>query len=474
MESRVASRPNILWIVLDALRADRLGCYGYNKPTSPFMDSLAREGRRAEVAIAPGGYSFPSYTTMLSGLHPAEHGMHLSSDRVPPQMPLLQEVLQQRGYVTACIGGNPFFVDVFGLNRGFKRRVDHNSWAPLPTVQDDGQAVIQAPSSRWRRWSRFLGLVDYGGAYVTDATEEFITAQQNKPWFCFVHYMETHDPFAPPLSARMKCWRDLGRVLRGPLMARHIFRHDRLFAGGPQGWQYLNDLYDASARYSDMLVERLIKHLRKLGALDNTIIIVCADHGDFLGERGHLYHSAGLGEAVLRIPLILWGPDFMKTGTIGPGLIQLRDVPHTLCRLLNIDDLQYGAYSTMPYVDLIAESSVAGDRVAYVERPRWDFPEGSPIPGWTGFEGELNRSLRLVRDAEWEYLEYENGEQALYHVAKDAAETANLCDAECELAAHYRARMGEIRQGLSLQFEQTTNEDLTPDVQSRLRDLGYL
>lgn len=466
----MTSSPNILWIVLDAQRADRLGCYGYDRPTSPNIDRLASEGLRAEVCISQGGYSLPSYATMFTGLYPSEHGAIEAMDRLPETVPSLPETLAQNGYRTASIGSNPFIHEVFGMARGFDV-LHYCNPAMVVGLTQKGKPKVSQSRLREKLW-RYLGLSDQGGRQANARTLQFINGCSSEPWFCFLHYMETHEPYAPPLASRFAWRRSWLDPVLNPLTVVRINQARYLMNAGPSAIKAYLALYDAEVAYQDGLVGSLLDTLRRQGLLQNTITIICADHGDFLGERGMFRHAAGLGEGLCRVPLIVHGAGYVQPGTVLEGIAELRDIPHSLCRLLGRPEPDAGQ---RPAHNLFGSTSIAPGRLAFAERRRLDERMITPRTEPSFGPGRrFNRSVCLLRDEEWEYLEYEDGGAELYRVAVDPSETKDLGATEPARASYYKERLAEVRKGLSQSSEGQIVDTLTDEVEARLRDLGYM
>ena len=463
------SHPNILWIVLDACRADRVGCYGYHRDTSPNIDRLAAEGLRCDIAIAQGGYSLPSYATMFSGLYPSEHCVNDLSDTLGDDVPVIQELIKPLGYATAAIGGNGFFNDHFNLIRGFDVSHYHH---PLSYRPEQGLAPRRGLTLRARalRWLGYFGLIDHGMAHVCGLTRRYIAEHQSRPWLCFVHTMETHDPYVPPLGARLAMRDHWYALPTGPLAARHVSKAPRLRHSSPQAWHAHELLYDAEIRYSDAVLGGFLDRLKREGHLDNTLVVICADHGDFMGERDHLRHGAGLGEGISRVPLILWGPEYVSPGSVETQVVELRDIPHTLAALLDIEGLHVGE---RPAANLLGTPRVPEGRLGFAERrARAELRDMPHL--WLGPNNANDRTQRLARDRAWEYIEYDNGECNLFKVSEDPRETTNLCEAEPERAAKLHEELVAIASTLQPRTTQVRDGDMPDEVQERLRDLGYL
>jgi choline-sulfatase len=248
------SRPNVLLVTVDTLRADRLGSYGYAAAATPELDALAAAGARFESATAVAPLTAPSHASILTGLTPPRHGVRDNGQALGPGAPTLAEALRSAGYVTgAFVSGFPLDRR-FGLGRGFDEYDDR-----LPHGEDPRRAAY----------------VERAGPETTAAALRWMdSVGAGRPWFAWVHYFEPHSPYEPP-----EPWR-----------AR--------FAKRP---------YDGEVAAVDAEIGALLRRLQERGARANTVVLVTADHGESLGEHGEETHGVFVYEATLRVPLILAG-----------------------------------------------------------------------------------------------------------------------------------------------------------------------
>ncbi len=264
-------------ITIDTLRADRLGVYGARLPT-PRLDALARRGVWFTSARTPVPLTLPSHASILTGLHPLQHGvLNNGSFRLGPEALSLAEILSQRGWRTGAVVAS-FTLDAqFGLAQGFEEYDD-----PLSGADPGG---LEGP--------------ERAAASVTERALDWLRRRGDGPFFLWVHYFDPHTPYAPPEPFRSA------------------------LAGVP---------YDAEVAYVDQEVGRLLDALVGAGA----IVAVAGDHGEALGEHGESTHGLFLYDAVLRVPLILAGPGVPESGAdaraastldLFPTLLSLLDIP---------------------------------------------------------------------------------------------------------------------------------------------------
>lgn len=464
---------NVLWIVLDGLRADRVGCYGHDRAATPNLDALARDGLMAEIAIAQSGWSLPSYATMLTGLYPSEHGLMCTCDTLRDDVPTLPAVLSSAGFQTLAIVANPYLADPWGLNRGFDMSFVH--------LQRRGQ-IRQHGRDRWAWWHLgrrlmwYLGLWEKGGYPVTRYFLSLLDSL-SQPWFAFLALIETHAPYKPPLKYLRRHITSTRELLTHPLFAKKASKvHGRRMMLGTPAMDRLLRLYDAEIEYSDWLVGLLLTELQRRQILDSTIVIVTADHGDLFGEHGGLLdHSIGLSNGLVRVPLLIRWPESIAPGTRIREPVELRDLPHSICKVFGVDGL---APTCRPTVHILGGEEGDGHaRPAYAERKTE--PQGTRLHDVVKDIGKVlgqpPRDVQLLRSRHWEFLAFEDGTRELFRVDDDPMETRNLADQHPDMVARFEDELGRIHAAAHQAAPAAGQEQSIPeDVARRLQDLGYL
>ncbi len=467
----MAECPNILWILVDALRWDHLSCYGYHRHTSPNIDRLAAEGTLYQQAFAQANYSLPSYATMLTGLYPHEHRVERVEDRLSKDITTLPIELNDIGYETICITANPYVGAVYGLHRGFSQH--SYTWHK--------QLMLQGGlRQHWHRALQSVGLVDQGARRATYLARQ---AMQNctKPWFMFLVYMETHEPYSPPLGFISKFHAGLHAGITHPFFALWSGNAKRAACTASyKQWERIKALYDAEIAYTDYCIGQLLTSLADWKVLDHTIVIITADHGEFMGERGLGGHAFGVGEALLHVPLIISYPPAVRAGTTVDSITEVRDIPYTIMHIVGADFETASAYSAR---SLLAPSP--NDRpFAYAhrrqqgEKRREQFRKNR----WARRFLQYDQDVHVLRTQQWEFKLYGDGERALYEIEKDLAEEHDLAEQRPDVADQLQQTLEDfLAQAHSAPSPQPT-EPVTPDyteaehqaVEQRLKELGYL
>lgn len=299
------SRPNVLFVLVDTLRADHLSTYGYGRETSPRIDALGESGWVFENHISHAGQTVPATISMMLSKFPAEHGFlhkgpgHFSKH--PPyfdsELLLLPEVLRKANYRTGGFVANPFLMKKHNFNQGF----DY-------FLHDQGRGAVLTRAAL---------------AWIDRSAEE-----TSQPFFAYLHLMDVHSPYQPPARyAKMFAAGREGSLVYHNGPAPDLSKRDL---------EYTMALYDAQIRYLDDLVDELLKGLQERGLLENTIVVLTADHGDEFLEHGGLGHGTSVYGELLRVPLILSFPPQLEPGRRIEHLTQHIDLAPTLLELLGL------------------------------------------------------------------------------------------------------------------------------------------
>jgi arylsulfatase A-like enzyme len=472
---------NIALLVLDALRADHVSCYGYSRPTTPNLDAFASANTRYAIAVAPGVWTFPSMATMFTGLYPSQHGMNRADRSVPPELRLLAERLHEDGYRTGGFSANPYVGRMYGFDRGFD--VFHEFWGVSGNGGRSGMSGALNGAYQWL-WPRVRGTVkrsqtltrayqrylrrrvearDKGAAALVDTAVEWIgqARQESQPFFLYAHIMEAHGPLAPPS-------RHLRRFIDEPAMARarEINQDAMAYMAGAnpiddESMGLLLGLYDGSISYSDEALGRL---LHALG--DDTVVLVTADHGNSFGEHGILDHFFSVHQTLASVPLAVRHPGI--PGGVVERPVGTIDIAPTILEAAGLDGAGLAGISLCAAADprpcLVTE---------FVDPPleRFDrFHRFDPVA--------FRRDLRGVRQGDLKYIWSSDGRDELYDLRKDPRETMNLVDTEPGLLASLRkvhdAWLLETSAEIVPATAASSDFEVEEDVAQTLRTLGYL
>jgi len=308
-------RPNVLLIVLDTVRADRLSSYGYRRRTTPELDSFAREAVRFTEFYSTSCWTIPSHASLFTGVFPVRHRATQETPRLDRRFSTLAELLRNAGYRTFGASGNPFVGHMTGLNQGFEDFID-----------------------TWRQQLEFPGAP--GGEHPNNAAfEAFLDdAGRGRPFYAFLNYMDAHSPYTPPEPYRSRFLRSVRR--RAASIDVMWRRWTRYYLGEPYSLQELgalSDLYDAEIAYLSRAIGELLEVLRKDGRFDDTVIVITSDHGEHFGENGLIEHMFGLYNTTVRVPLLIRLPGGRRGGEIDRRKAQHVDLFAAIARVASLD-----------------------------------------------------------------------------------------------------------------------------------------
>jgi arylsulfatase A-like enzyme len=301
----LSDRPNVLFILVDTLRRDHLGIYGYQRPTSPQIDQLlGAAGTVFEDAYSQAPWTLPSVVSLFTGRYPGEVlGEDLGTYGLPPNQPVLPELLQAQGYVTAGFIGNPTLYPGNGFDRGFDTL--YMPEYKIESLQQHAEEV----SSRAGAW---------------------LTAHQGDRFFAYLHFIDPHDPYENSDLVRGRS--DFDPDYRGALTGRHV--HGVYNGRIPLGDQaadirYLTSLYDSEIRYVDRHIGEVLRTLSP-EVLKRTLIVLTSDHGEELFDHGGWKHGQTLYEEQIHVPLLVRWDGRVTAGRRVSGTVSLLDLLPTL------------------------------------------------------------------------------------------------------------------------------------------------
>lgn len=311
-----APRPNVLLIVLDTVRADRLGSYGYERARTPNLDAFAAQGVVFEDCMSSSCWTLPSHATLFTGVMPVAHGATQETLELDDALPTLAELMSRAGYNVYGASANAVVSPDNGLDRGF----GHFEELYRPDVEANHRVRGRHPHDvAFERW--------------------WMSRESDKPFFAFMNYIEAHAPYRPPepfLSAALDSrW----SVTEGIEAGRtKISEHYLLESGHPSELlQQLSALYDGEIAFLDWSFGKLIERLVAMEELENTVVIVTSDHGEQFGEHNLVGHSFALYEPLIHVPLLVRFPQARDAGERRTDPVHLADVFHSILGIAGVE-----------------------------------------------------------------------------------------------------------------------------------------
>ncbi len=319
--------PNVVVLVIDCLRADHMGAYGYDRDTTPHLDRLAAEGARFEHVLAASNWTRPSVASLFTGLSPSQHqvpGIEISRDVAQEQIEARRaEADEQR-----VLAGNALSDELLTLAEVFAA-AGFDTGAFLHQAQMPDYLGFDQGFDRYDLVQGKRNVVDEFGRWAADRPGE------GAPFFAYLHVLALHYPYIP--APPQDLWRTRFELLpaaeRGSAIAREMRRREL----GAEDRQELIDLYDGVLLGVDELVPHIEDLLERLGSGDNTLLAVTSDHGESFYERGRYKHAGtSLHAELVRIPWLLRHPGASWSGTVIDTPVALVDIMPTLTDLAGI------------------------------------------------------------------------------------------------------------------------------------------
>lgn len=422
---------NVLLVVVDTLRADHLGFYGYERPTSPGLDAWVARGVVFDQALATSPWTLPSFASLYTGELPSRHGAgRVRGDsgagvligRLNRQVRPLAEILREGGFATAAVVNNPFLDPKAGLGRGFS----HYDLYPTANYQ-------------MRR-----------AGEVVDRGLEWLESAGTAPFLLVLHLFDPHLEYDPPPATRGRFTAGYKGKLRYPVSDLRRIRRKLVATRAPDR-AFIVGAYDEEILYVDGEVVRLLDRLETAGRLADTLVVLLADHGEELFDHGGFEHGHTVYQELLHVPLVMWGPG------VRPGRVEtpvsIVDVLPTLLDALGLPaEPGIAGRSLWP---LLRRGTVPGERALFAENTLLG-PERKALLRWPH---------KLVFDAA-------TRESQLFDLAADPLETRDRARDLPRLVDTLRVELDAIvgsgGRGPSDPVE------FSDEVVDRLQELGYL
>jgi arylsulfatase A-like enzyme len=400
-------KPNILFIGIDSLRADRLGCYGYHRQTSPHIDRFAQGGTLFERTYSPFIPTTSGYGSMLTGMDVISTQMVALRHKGPlrPEITTLPEILKAEGYNTTCVGftGNP-------ASRGFDKYIDFPGWGSW----NEGRS----PKAQ----------------NLNDVTIPELNrlAKKKAPFLLFLRHMDPHAPYLPPAPFERMFYHgnecDPNNHSMDPVMAFKPFC-DFFASWMPPGItdkDYVIAQYDGEVAYMDACLQTIFNALETLGLADNTIVVLNSDHGETLYDHDCYFDHHGMYDQTLHVPLILRYPGKIPAGQHVAGFNTQKDLVPTLLELTGIEtEINFDGKSLLP---MVRGEVVSHESEFYITECTWMRKHGWRTPQWKLIEA-LEPDFHFKPAVE------------LYNLVEDPGELVNLAKREPEVVKFLEGRM---------------------------------
>jgi arylsulfatase A-like enzyme len=445
-----SDRPNVLLISIDTLRYDHLGCYGYERDTSPNIDRIAEEGVLFENMISSTSWTLPAHACMFTGLADTVHGATDTDKMLDESRLTLAEHLKAAGYHTAGFFSGPTLFPAFGLGQGFDKYVDCTSYPKL-SRESAKTPGIQVGGSLQR-----AAMKDITSPRIYKHVSEHITNDLEEPFFMFVHMWDPHFDFIPPPPFDTRFDPDY----KGAVNGEDFIWKDSINARMPKrDLEHIVALYDGEIAWTDMHIGKILDDLDAKGLTDSTIVAIVADHGTEFFDHGKKGHRHTLYDELIHIPLVIRYPKHLPAGQRVEAQARMMDVAPTLVSLAGVEPMP--AVMGQSLQAAISGSGGMVEQTAISEL----YTFGNAATTFRRLDGKLVRHEPT-------------GRMAIYDLLKDPGEHAPLKDQTHPLIAKMIAEAQRATQWLEDYREayakQIESPQLPDEVRKRLESLGYI
>ncbi len=468
---------NVILILLDAVRADHLGCYGYERKTSPNIDLIASKGVVFENAFAQSSHTLESVPSLFTSNYPSTHNVQTITTALPQELVLLPEIFRSSGYRTSIFSANDYVSMTYGYNRGIK-----DFYGLEENVVKNNKTVLGHLLYSLPRMSRIRELLEpilnlgysflhskitlnmEDANFITEKAMKWIKKNRNRPFFIYIHYQGGHHPYNPPVPYQKIFDPDFSDdpIQDYPLNFGMFLPYEE---GEPIPARELENMiaqYDGKILYHDENLGILFKQLEQLNLSDKTMIIIASDHGEEFYDHKGWGHGHSLYEENIHVPLILYCPELIPEGKRINELAEMVDVFPTVLSLVGIFDglkLPYDIEG-VDLTPLILEKNPQSTR---------DF-----------IFSELNlgeHSAFCLRTQKYKAIEIKFGlreMRMLYDLEKDPEERNNIYEVEKEIAEKLFNKLDDlIEQAEQKQFRPRPTM-INKELKKRLKSLGYI
>ncbi|MFW5964135.1 MAG: sulfatase [Natronomonas sp.] len=488
---------NVLFVVMDTVRKDHLTPYGYDRETTPTLEAFAEEALVYEEAVAQAPWTLPVHASMFTGLYPGEHGASQEAPYLADGTATLAEAMSAAGYATACYSSNAWITPYTRLTSGFDQQ--DNFFKALP-----GDTFSGALASLWQRVNdsdRLRGvadrLVEVGNEIheylasgegedsktpqIIDDTIDFV--DDNDEWFAFINLMDAHLPYYPPEKYREEF---------APGVDPHsVCQNSKEYNSGAreisdEGFEDIRGLYDAEIRHIDAELDRLFSHLKATGQWEETVVVVCADHGELHGEHGLYGHEFCIYDPLVNVPLMVKHPD-LSTGRTDEQ-VELLDLYDTVLESAGATAAadRVGARPFEAGRSLLSEKrDITDGEFAFVDyhRPVVELNQLETKAAEAGIEldedSRFYSRMRAARRPDGKYIRNERIADEAYRLDSDPEETERV-DTDDPVVGEVLAALERFEGRAGSEWDDSTADadgsldEMDEEAKQRLQDLGYV
>ncbi len=473
------ARPNVLWIVLDTVRADQLSVYGCHAPTSPFLEEFARQSLVLDRAIADGMWTLPTHASMFTGLAGRAHGVGYTTLRLDDSFRTVSDALREAGYATGLFSNNLLVAPKSNLSKGFDTSlvVYHFRHATRFSLAFLCEKWGLTPPWPWLDF-------DYGAALTNELVARWLDAHADVPVFVFINYMEAHLPYRIPRQYR-EMFMSADEVHRSFDLRHRVYGEleewlniDALIDGYDHMKQSDREVvkrqYEAALRYLDDRVREVVDIFSRSGRGDNTLVVITSDHGEYLDTHGMWSHHYLTYQDVIHVPLLLRAPGRGAPQRV-ETLVQLSDLYPTVLRAaLGADAAQTGLNTR----DLFEVGAKGGEHRIVVSEcfgPEQSATKRLLAKNDAQLRHRATRQIAAV-GSRFKFIRSRDGTRELYDLLNDPGELENLVAWRRRQARHLEMYIDRWLAAVPVHKPEQQHGRVEPDphMLKALKGLGYV
>jgi arylsulfatase A-like enzyme len=488
-----SARPNVLFVVLDTVRKDRLTVYGHDEPTTPALSAFAEEARVYEQATAQAPWTLPVHASLFTGLYPSEHNATQETPYLEDTTTLAQS-LSAAGYDTSCYSSNAWITPYTHLTDGFDDQDNFFKVMPGDFLSGSLARLWKAMNDSERLRSLADRVVELGNTVherlaagggedsktpaVIDRTQSFI-ADADGPFFSFLNLMDAHLPYHPPA--------EYAEEFAPGVDSTEICQNSKAYNCGARSidddeWEDIRGLYDAEIRHMDDQLDRLFSWLRAEGLWEETMVVVCADHGELHGEHDLYGHEFNIYDELVNVPLLVKHPE-VPAGRDEGTPVELLDLYHTVLDATGVEGEGEPMEPNRSLLSSNYRDVDLGDH-AFIEyhRPVVELNQLESKAAEAGIDLEENSRfysrMRAARRPDGKYIRNERITDEAYRLDDDPGETTNVVGVGDDTIAAVEDALTTFEEQVGGEWDEVSTDDplaaMDSETKDRLRDLGYV
>ena len=481
---------NVLFVVMDTVRKDRLSVYTHDRETTPALERFAEEATTFEEALAPAPWTLPVHASMFTGLYPSEHG----ASQEDPYLTGTTTLAESLDRPSACYSSNAWITPYTGLTAGFSDQ--DNFFQVMPggflseplarawRTMNDSDALrgvadrLVAIGNRFHEHFAGRDDADSKTPHVVDRIIDFIDG--NEEYFGFINLMDAHLPYHPPA--------EYAAEFAPGVDSTAVCQNAKEYNAGVRDiddaeWEAIRGLYDAEVRHVDAQLDRLFSWMRENDEWEDTLVIVCADHGELHGEHGLYGHEFGIYDELVNVPLLVKHPELPAERR--SEQVELLDLYHTILDHTGTE-ADPGGEPLDPTRSLLSpeyrEFKNADQGFVEYYRPVVELNqlESKAVSAGVDLDPESRfySRMRAVRRTDAKYIQNERIDDEFYRLDVDPGETENRHGEGDPLEAELSRALAAFAQQVGAEWGDSPGEDvlsgMDEQARDRLRDLGYV